>query len=114
MKKKSTKESDAKWMRRVNKLLVKKLDTMPFTCGRINSLVFGSKKFKIIGFGSYEALIIAIKEVPKNIGDKYGYLRKLANSDEFINECNKAIDKVEPGGVITGIADVISKLKKEM
>ena len=117
MKKKSTKESDAEWMRKVNDLVAGKFCTLKlWTPSMINLLVFGSKKSKkskVIGFGSYDALIVAIRAVPKSVRNPFLYIKTLANDEAFINECNKSIDKVEPGGVITGIADVISKFKKE-
>ena len=112
MKKKSTKESDAKWMRRINSILDDRF-SIEFSPGAINSLVFGSKKLKVVGFGSYEALVVAIRGLSKKVREPYLYLKTLANDEIFINDCNKSIDKVEPGGVITGIADVISKFKKE-
>lgn len=112
MKKKSTKESDAKWMRRINDLIVDRLNIKPFTPGQINSLVFGSKKFKVIGFGSYEALIIAINIIPdiQKVKNKYVYLKVLANSDEFINECNKKIDSVKPLSDVTSLGDIMKNL----
>ena len=87
----------------------------------INQLVFGSKKVRgkkrrvNLGFCSYEALIVAIREMPKSISSRkvYGYLITLANSEEFINECNKKIDSVKPLSDVTKLSDVISNFKKE-